>query len=182
LRLSPALISTRKTAWPGSTFFEKEDILMNPSSAVSNAVLTVSEPYAYHRLDPKLAEQLVSICRTMFPHDAIPDEFYEHVVRKLDDQAAQDQEASRFLSGGVEALNRRTGSVWTNLSEEARLEALRWAEQLPFFQTLRSDFIRYFYDNPAIWPRFGYEGPSNDKGGYLHRGFNDIDWIKKEDL
>jgi hypothetical protein len=47
---------------------------------------------------------------------------------------------------------------------------------------LRSDFILYFYSTPAIWPLFGYEGPSNDQGGYLYRGFNDIDWIKREDL
>jgi len=50
------------------------------------------------------------------------------------------------------------------------------------FQRLRSDFVLYFYSNPAIWPLFGHEGPSNDKGGYLHRGFNDIDWIKKEEV
>jgi hypothetical protein len=28
-----------------------------------------------------------------------------------------------------------------------------------------------------VWPYFGYEGPSNDKGGYAHRGFDDIDWL-----
>jgi len=54
--------------------------------------------------------------------------------------------------------------------------------QTPFFQKLRSDFVLYLYSNPAIWPLFGYEGPSNDKGGYLHRGFNDIDWIKREEV
>jgi hypothetical protein len=85
-----------------------------------------------------------------------------------------------FSARGVEALNGQTGSSWISLSEEARLEAL--AEQTPFFQTLRSDFVVYFYSNPAIWPRFGYEGPSNDQDGYLHRGFNDIDWIKREEL
>ena len=118
----------------------------------------------------------------MFPHSTVPDEFYEHVVRKLDDKAVQDQDLSGLLSNGVEALNRQAGSAWTGLSEEARLQALQRVEQTPFFQMLRSDFVLYFYSNPAIWPFFGYEGPSNDKGGYLHRGFNDIDWIKKEDL
>ena len=54
----------------------------------------------------------------------------------------------RFLSEGVEALNGQTGSAWIGLSEEARLEALKRAEQTPFFQTLRSDFVVYFYSNP----------------------------------
>jgi hypothetical protein len=33
------------------------------------------------------------------------------------------------------------------------------------------------YSQPDIWPYFGYEGPSNDKGGYVNRGFDDIDWL-----
>jgi hypothetical protein len=155
---------------------------MNPPVGFTDPVSVASKVYKYHRFDPELVEQLVSIYRIMFPHNGIPDEFYEHVVRKLDDKAAQDQNLPSFLSEGVEALNGRTGSAWTGLSEEARLEALKRAEQTPFFKRLRSDFVLYFYSNPAIWSRFGYEGPSNDQGGYLHRGFNDIDWIKREEL
>jgi hypothetical protein len=155
---------------------------MNPPVGVTVPVSVVSQVYKYHRLPPGLVEQLVSIYRTMFPHSTVPDEFYEHVVRKLDDKAALDQDLSGFLSDEVEALNSQTGTAWTGLSEEARLQALQRVEQTPFFQRLRSDFVLYFYSNPAIWPRFGYEGPSNDQGGYLHRGFNDIDWIKREDL
>jgi hypothetical protein len=155
---------------------------MSPPVGVTDPALVASEVYKYHHLHPELVGQLVSIYRIMFPHNGVPDEFYEHVVRKLDDKAEQNQDLPRFLSEGVEALNGQTGSAWIGLSEEARLEALKRAEQTPFFQTLRSDFVIYFYSNPAIWPRFGYEGPSNDQGGYLHRGFNDIEWIKREDL
>jgi hypothetical protein len=136
----------------------------------------------YHCFDPELVEQLVSIYRVMFPHDSIPDEFYEHVVRKLDEKAEQNKNLSGFLSEGIKALSAPTGSAWIDLPEEARLASLKRAEQTPFFRTLRSDFVDYFYSNPAIWPHFGYEGPSNERGGYLHRGFNDIDWIKSEEL
>ena len=141
-----------------------------------------SEAYQYNYFDSELVERLVAIYRVMFPHDGIPDEFYEHVVRKLDDKAAQNQDLLRLLSEGIKALNGQIGFAWISLSEEARLEALKRTEQTPFFQTLRSDFVLYFYSNPAIWSLFGYEGPSNDKGGYLHRGFNDIDWVKKEEI
>jgi hypothetical protein len=82
----------------------------------------------------------------------------------------------------VSADSEEAGCAWADLADEARLQALQRVEQTPFFQRLRSDFVLCFYSNPAIWPLFGYEGPSNDKGGYLHRGFNDIDWIKKEEL
>ena len=33
------------------------------------------------------------------------------------------------------------------------------------------------YNQTEIWPKFGYEGSSAEHGGYLHRGFNDIDWL-----
>lgn len=155
---------------------------MNPPVGGTDPVSVTSDVYNYNRFHPKLIEQLVSMYRTMFPHPAVSDEFYEHVVRKLDDKAARDQDLSSLVSDGVEAMNRQTGSAWSGLSEEARLEALKRVERTPVFRGLRSDFVFYFYSNPAIWPRFGYEGPSNDQGGYLHRGFNDIDWIKREEL
>jgi hypothetical protein len=154
---------------------------MNPPVGASDPASVASKVDKYRYLHLELVEQLISIFRTMFPHDTLPNEFYEHVVQKLDDKAAQDHDFSCFLSEGVEALNRQTGFMWTGLSGEAGLEALKRAEETPFFQRLQSDFVVYFYSNPAIWPCFGYEGPSNDQGGYLHRGFNDIDWIKRED-
>ena len=113
---------------------------------------------------------------------AFPTSFTSMLSESSTTKRRKTKTCPRFLSEGVEALNGQTGSAWTGLSEEARLEALKRAEQTPFFQRLRSDFVLYFYSNPAIWPRFGYEGPSNDQGGYLHRGFNDIDWIKREEL
>ena len=155
---------------------------MNPPVGATDAVSTASQAYECHRLQPELVEQLVSIYRNMFPHSAVPDEFYEHVVRKLRDQAVHDQDLFELLFNGVEALNRQAGCAWGGLPEEERLQALQRVEQSPFLQRLRSDCVLYFYSNPAIWPLFGYEGPSNDRGGYLHRGFNDIDWIKKDEV
>jgi hypothetical protein len=115
----------------------------------------------------------------MFPHKDVPDEAYERVVRKLDERAAQDRVFALLLFDGIEALNRKTEHKWLTLGEEARAEALRGLELTPFFKKLRAEFVTWFYSNPTVWSRFGYEGPANDKGGYLYRGFNDIDWIEK---
>jgi hypothetical protein len=98
---------------------------MNPPVGVSYPASVASVVYKYRYLHPELVEQLVSIYRIMFPHNGVPDEFYEYVVRKLDEKAAQNQHLPRFLSEGVEALNGQTGSAWIGLPEEARLEALK---------------------------------------------------------
>ena len=33
------------------------------------------------------------------------------------------------------------------------------------------------YDDREVWELLGYEGPSFDKGGYVDRGFDDLDWL-----
>jgi hypothetical protein len=138
-----------------------------------------ANPNTYRQFHVELVRDLVSMYRTMFPHEDVLDEAYEHVVRELDEKAAQDQALALLLSDGVDALHSHTEDEWSGLSREAKAEVLRGLEQTPFFTTLRAVFVTSFYSNPDIHSRFGYEGPSNDKGGYLHRGFNDIDWIDK---
>src|SRR5262245_14230153 len=149
-----------------------------PAKAVAPGPVP-SPDHNYRCFRIELAEQLISIFRIMFPHDTFPDAFYEHVVRKLDEKVAQDADLRRLVSEGVAALNDQKS--WKSLSSELKLQALESLEPTPFFKRLRSDFLVFFYSNPAIWSRLGYEGPSNDQGGYLHRGFNDIDWIKREE-
>jgi hypothetical protein len=136
-----------------------------------SCLLVTPNSHTYQHFSPQCAQELLSIYRTMFPHKDVSDEAYPHVVRKLDERVAQDQALAALLSDGVGPLK------WSTLSEGAKTEALRRRETTPFFKTLRAEFIIWFYSNPRVWSRFGYEGPSNDKGGYLHRGFNDIDWI-----
>ena len=82
---------------------------MKESALVTRPVSAASEDCKYQCFSQGLVEQLVSVYRTMFPHSAVPDEFYEHVVRKLDDQAVHDHHLSGLLFNGVEALNRRAG-------------------------------------------------------------------------
>ncbi len=42
---------------------------------------------------------------------------------------------------------------------------------------MRANLIVGLYNQKELWPIFGYEGASFDKGGYLERGFDDIDWL-----
>jgi len=69
-----------------------------------------SPDHNYRCLRTELAEQLVSIFRIMFPHDTLPDEFYQHVIRKLDEKVAQDADLMRLVSEGVDALMSRRAS------------------------------------------------------------------------
>ena len=42
---------------------------------------------------------------------------------------------------------------------------------------MRSTAVVEVYSDERTWHLVGYEGPSFDKGGYINRGFNDLDWL-----
>jgi hypothetical protein len=54
---------------------------------------------------------------------------------------------------------------------------LKTVEASPFFAKVRSDLVVTHYNQKAVWTKLGYEGSSADKGGYIRRGFDDIDWL-----
>ena len=41
----------------------------------------------------------------------------------------------------------------------------------------RSTAVVEIYSDPQTWTLLGYEGPSFAQGGYVGRGFDDLDWL-----
>ena len=60
---------------------------------------------------------------------------------------------------------------------ERRVDILRGMEESAFFQQIRGGLVTGLYNQKAVWPIFGYEGSSFEFGGYIERGFNDINWL-----
>ena len=58
---------------------------------------------------------------------------------------------------------------------EVEVAQLRRVERLQ--QAVRGDLVVSFYNQKELWPHFGYEGESYSKGGYIARGFDDIEWL-----
>jgi hypothetical protein len=49
----------------------------------------------------------------------------------------------------------------------------------PFFGAILNQTIDVLYRNRDVWKLLGYEGSSIEYGGYLNRGFNDVDWLSE---
>jgi hypothetical protein len=120
-------------------------------------------------------ETTLRMTRVMYPHDTLPDEAYEKVVRKLEADAAADEDIRATIEDGVAQLDEPT--PFNDLDDDGRLEALTRTEDSAYFSLVRATAVVELYDNPLVWKAFGYEGPSVHLGGYLHRGFNDLDWL-----
>ncbi|WP_120632724.1 twin-arginine translocation signal domain-containing protein [Ruegeria sp. EL01] len=128
-------------------------------------------------LKPETYATLVQMARDIYPHDKVGDEFYVIAVKGYDTE-----DSSAAIEAGIDALNAAAqgrgfdsylGTGW----ERDRVDILRSMEDSPFFQTVRGGLVTGLYNQKAVWPIFGYEGSSFEFGGYIDRGFNDINWL-----
>jgi hypothetical protein len=118
---------------------------------------------------------ITAAARTIYPHDTWPDDVYARVGEKLAVMAREDPGIARTIEDGVSALN--GGRPFADLSADGQLEALTGIEGSDFFELVRSTAVVEVYSDQRTWQLVGYEGPSFDKGGYIDRGFNDLDWL-----
>ena len=131
---------------------------------------------------PETFASLVQISRDCYPHDQVADKYYAAAVQILDDAARAAPAELTLLEDGMAWLNRAAVEMhrlpYVKVLREAdRAALLKAVEPTPFFQKVRSNLIVGLYNQKELWPIFGYEGASFDKGGYLERGFSDIDWL-----
>jgi hypothetical protein len=128
-----------------------------------------------HQLSDHTRRTTLAAARVMFPHDTLPDEAYEKVVRKIEADAAADASLAADVEQGIARLD--DPRPFVELDDDARLQALTRAEGTPLFELIKATAVVELYDNPLVWEAFGYEGASVHLGGYLHRGFDDLDWL-----
>lgn len=125
---------------------------------------------------------LVRMARDLYPHDRLPNTAYETAVGTIDAQFADDAAKKTTMAQGVKELDaaavKLKGKPYLAIEkEEDRVAVLKSIETTPFFKAMRSGMITALYNQQALWVKFGYEGSSAEKGGYIHRGFNDLDWL-----
>ncbi len=130
-------------------------------------------------LAPETVATLIQMARDIYPHDHIEDRFYAIAVKSYDEQAGKDAAFKEMVEAGIADLDKRAGTGgyrgvgW----EDDRVDILRQIETSPFFQTVRGGLVTGLYNQKEVWPLFGYEGESYSKGGYINRGFDDIEWL-----
>jgi hypothetical protein len=126
-------------------------------------------------LSRRTVATIAVVARTMYPHDVLPDDVYARVGERLADAAREDPVTARTIEEGASALNGARSFV--ELSADEQLEVLRAMESSAFFELVRSTAVVEVYSDERTWQLLGYEGPSFEKGGYINRGFNDLDWL-----
>lgn len=129
------------------------------------------------KIDKHTKKSLSQLSRILYPHQTIPDKYYDACIDTLDNKISDNKSLLKLLANGVVTLDSAFNIPFTELSAEQQLNAVEKIQGTPFFNTIRSHVVFSLYNNPEVWPLFGYQGPSFPFGGYLDRGFNDISWL-----
>lgn len=144
------------------------------------ALLAPSQSWALEtrNLSSDQAAQLLIVVRRIYPHDDMEDAVYALVVKALDERAGADPSVQPTIAQGLADLDAQAGAAWVKQDEAHQVAALEAIAQTPFFNLVRSVSVTSLYSNELAYAHFGYEGASFPKGGYLMRGFNDLDWLQ----
>jgi hypothetical protein len=118
---------------------------------------------------------LLRMIRVAYPHPSFPDAPYERTAKAVQDASLTDA----VLPEGLDNLDARAGGDFLALDDEAATAVLEQIDTTDFFRRVHATTVVAFYDDHEVWDLLGYEGSSFEKGGYLHRGFDDLDWLPR---
>ena len=122
-------------------------------------------------------QTLLRVVRTAFPHARFPDGPYERSTDAVVGAAGSDPRFLAQLIQGLVDLDGQRDQPFAELDEETAAAVLRGADGTPFLTGIVESVVVSLYSDPEVWELIGYEGPSFDQGGYLERGFDDLDWL-----
>ena len=158
-----------------------------PAAAIAAGTgLSITDAWAEdgQALSAPQLKTMVKMARDIFPHDFLGDVYYITAIKSWNKKAAGDAGIKSMLVDGVARLDAdahdRFKVAYADVPWEAdRVVLLQGIERTDFFKKIRADMVVSLYNQHDLWPKFGYEGASAEYGGYLNRGFNDIDWLPK---
>lgn len=122
-------------------------------------------------------ETLMAMGRVLYPHKKLPDAVYALLAKDLDAKASADAGTAKMLREGIAGLHQAAGGNFGKANATRKLEVVTAIERTPFFAAVRGQCVTSLYDNDMAYAVFGYPGSAWEKGGYITRGFQDLQWL-----
>jgi hypothetical protein len=116
---------------------------------------------------------LLRLLKVAYPHPDFPDDPYERTAKAVQDADG----AAELLADGLDDLDEQAGGDFAGLADADATKIVEQVADGAFFKLVHSTTVVALYDDHQVWELLGYEGPSFDKGGYVGRGFDDLDWL-----
>ena len=149
------------------------------SSASAFAIATVLGPkgvLAHMKVasEPSDKRLIATMVRAMFPHDRFPNGPYLRTADAIISKANKSPGLALTLMEGLIDLKSKS---FDSLDKAKATAYLKEIEGSAFFSLVHGTTVTGLYTDAEVYQILGYEGPSFDKGGYINRGFNDLNWL-----
>lgn len=125
-------------------------------------------------------EAMAIMVRVLLPHDFLTDEDYLGFATRIDGRLGGDPALRQLIADGIAQMNAVSQGSWLAASVDDKLGVMEALQDEAFFGQLLNAAIDALYQDPTVYRRLGYEGSAIEFGGYLNRGFDDIDWLPRE--
>lgn len=153
------------------------------AGVTTSVMLAGASPVSAAALSADEAAIILRMTRDIYPHpDLLDIEVYQAVSDGIIAGADGDADKAAVLKDGLAQVEAQAQSLFASryveiADDDAREGLLRKFQHEGFFQEIR--WATYFgiYNNPDVWPKFGYQGSSVEHGGYIDRGFSDITFV-----
>lgn len=180
-----SMIAARPSAFTAPTRRQ----LLTSTAMVALTAGMLTTPFSRHAVaaasfsaDQKLA--MLRIARDVYPHDTLLDNGpYQAVVDAILGEADKDEKVAKLVTDGLADVDKRAQATYksnyVSIKEPERREGLlRSIELTDFFQKIRGGLLFGLYNNKALYPKFGYDGSSWEKGGFAKDpSFGKTDWF-----
>ena len=124
-------------------------------------------------------ELLMKMVRTLYPHDRFPDGPYIRTTDDVINKGNSSPENAIMLQEGIDKLK---SDNFSKLDMKESTKYLTKMGRTAFFEHVRGTTTVTLYNDKEVWELLGYEGYSSDQGGYINRGFNDLDWLPEPSI
>lgn len=151
-------------------------LLGTASAALVGSVIAPGSARAAIKVgsDPDGSALVLRMLRVMYPHKQFTDGPYERTRDAVLAAANETPGQALMFSSGLAEMK---AAGFGTLDDAAALEYLKGIEGTAFFGLVRGTAVVSLYNDHEVWKILGYEGASFDQGGYIDRGFNDLDWL-----
>lgn len=145
---------------------------------VESGTSTGGGPAEVHLLDLARAKLVLTrLLRVAYPHGSFPDGPYDRTAETILAALEADDGDRRTLFLGLGGLDIAAGGDFVSADDQKCEVLLRNVGDDVFFVRIRSTAVVALYDDAEVWEALGYEGSAFEQGGYLDRGFDDLDWL-----
>ena len=123
---------------------------------------------------------LARMVRLYYPHENVADQVYLQTADNILTAAASDSQLQQVLDDAYAALDGAGDQPFVELDAQSQLAAMTKVQDEAFFTAIKFQVLARFYAHAEVWKAINYPGSSVEYGGYVERGFNDIDWLPEE--